>query len=102
MLARYLPAIRRGIMLLAVWACAMVVCAKATEMIVEHSRKSAEVAQLEVQYNSKIQEYAGLLAEEEKINTDPSKQVDILKENYGYTLPDETPIVIVIEQSGEK
>lgn len=102
MVARFLPAIRRGILLLAVWACALFLCAKAAQAINLHNRKSAEVAELEEQYNAMVQEYAGLLAEGEKIATDPEKQIGILKDHYGYTLPDETPIVIVTEQSGEE
>ncbi len=102
MVEKLLPAIRRGIILVLVWACALFFCVQASQIISDHDRKAAEVAELEKQYEAKVDEYVGLLAEGEEIISSPKKQVGILRENYGYTLPDETPIVIVTEQSGTK
>ena len=52
MMARFLPAIRRGFFLLVVWACALFFCVQAAQTISEHDRKAAEVAELEKQYNA--------------------------------------------------
>jgi len=79
---------------LAIWAIALLQLGRAVASAVDYVQLKHQVRTLDAQYQDKLQDYSSLLAEGEKIHHDRAYQVDLLKQNYGYTEPDETPIIV--------
>ena len=96
-MGRYLIAVRRAFVLLAVWAFAICISVKSVSSFIEYRALASEVAELESQYDCQLTKYASLLAQGQRIENDPQCQIDILKGKLGYAEPDEIPIVIVQE-----
>ena len=94
-LARVLLVTRRAIILLAIWLVASIAAVRAMGSMLEHRRLASEVAVLENEYQCQIEEYTQLLTEGDRIENDHNYQIEILKKRFGYTEPDETPIVIL-------
>jgi hypothetical protein len=74
---------------------AVVVARQALGQAWEHQRLSREVRSLQQDYAENLDAYAAQLAENERIASDEERQVELLKERFGYTEPDETPIIIL-------
>lgn len=79
----------------AVWVLAVVVAIQAVGQVLEHRQLAREVETLEQDYAQQLDTYAGQLAENELISNDEETQVELLKQRFGYTEPDETPIIIL-------
>jgi hypothetical protein len=80
-----------------VWGLAALTLVRSSVQALEHSRLSRETARLNQEHQQLMDEYGQLLAEGERISGDHDFQVQLLKERFGYTAPDETPIVILNE-----
>lgn len=91
----WLPKIKRALSLAAVWLVAGYCAWMAYGAFREHEQRTAELGRMRADYESQADGYAKLLAEGEKIQGDKQYQKDLLKKRFGYTEPDETPIVIV-------
>lgn len=78
-----------------VWSFAVIVAIQALAQVVEHRRLAGEVQLLQQDYRSQLDAYAALLAENDRIASDEELQVELLKQRFGYTEPDETPIIIL-------
>jgi len=92
---RVMRVVQRVLLLLFFWGLACLVSVRAVAQAVEHRQLARETAQLNAQYQQQLQEYAKLLAEGERISNDHDYQIELLKKRFGYTAPDETPIVIM-------
>jgi hypothetical protein len=95
---RGLTILKRAAGVLLVWGYATLWLGKAVACALDHYQLRKEVGTLGAQYEDKLADYSGLLAEGEKIRHDRAYQVDLLKQNYGYTEPDETPIIVRVAQ----
>lgn len=91
---RGLTILKRAAVVLLVWGLALTQLTRAVASAVDYVHLKKEVTSLDAQYQDKLADYSGLLAEGEKIRHDKAYQVDLLKKNYGYTEPDETPIIV--------
>lgn len=69
------------------------------EAFLAHRRLKAEVTQLEQEYESQLQELGQVLSEEDRLKHDTEAQKQILIDRFGYTRPDETPILIIDEDN---
>ncbi len=87
---------KRAAVVLGIWMLALLQLGNAVACAVNYVQLKGEVRQLNAQYQARLEDYTSLLAEGEKIRHDPQYQVDLLKKNYGYTEPDETPIIVRI------
>ena len=90
-------ALRLGVVALAVWLIACLVLYRAGEAFLEHRRLRAEVARMEQEYAAQLEALGQVLIEGERVKNNEAVQEQILIDRYGYTRPDETPIVIVDE-----
>ena len=88
-------AVVRVTLFFAVWTVAVSVAVSAIKQADEHRRLAAEVTALEGRYEDEFDAYAEQLAENQRIAVDEEKQVELLKERFGYTEPNETPIIIL-------
>jgi hypothetical protein len=91
---RGLTILKRAAVVLAIWTIALSQLGRAVASAVGYVHLKHEVSTLDAQYQDRLQDYGSLLAEGEKIHHDKAYQVDLLKKNYGYTEPDETPIIV--------
>ncbi len=87
--------IKRVATLLAVWAIASYCAFMAWTAYQEHQQRESELAAARENYDQQLQDYSRLLAEGDALRDDKQYQKDLLKKRFGYTEPDETPIVIV-------
>ena len=87
--------IKRAFTLLAVWSLGAYCVFLAYSAWQEHSERSRELASARAEYQQQLQQYGHILAEGESLRGDEQYQKDLLKKRFGYTEPDETPIVIV-------
>jgi hypothetical protein len=87
----------RGLALLVVWGAAVYAAHCSAVHLAEHNRVAHAVARLSDDYNRSVSDYAGLLVQGQKITSDPDYQVELLKRRFGYARPNETPIVVQIE-----
>ena len=95
---RGLTILKRAAVVLAIWVVALLQLGRAVASAVDYVHLKKEVSTLDAQYQAKLENYSGLLAEGEKIRHDKAYQVDLLKQNYGYTEPDETPIIVRVAE----
>jgi hypothetical protein len=93
-MGRFLQIAQRALLLTIVWGLAAAVVVQAAISFVEHRRLANEVASLGQRYTQQLDNYAGHLAEGERLKHDTEFQVELLKNRFGYTRPNETPIVI--------
>jgi hypothetical protein len=93
---RGLTILKRAAVVLVIWGLALLQLGRAVASAVDYVQLKNEVSALDAQYQAKLEDYSGLLAEGERIRNDRDYQVELLKENYGYTEPDETPIIVRI------
>jgi hypothetical protein len=96
----YLAGVKRLALLLAVWACAILIGYQALHAYLRHREVCRAVASLNTQYDSKLQNYAGELAEGDKIAGSADYQKELLKKHFGYTERNETPIMILRGSEG--
>ncbi|MCC7478641.1 hypothetical protein IT575_09325 [bacterium] len=87
--------IKRVLSLLAVWAVAGYSAWMAYSAWQEFQQRQAELAGAQADYKQQLDDYGRLLAEGDALREDKQYQKDLLKKRFGYTEPDETPIVIV-------
>ena len=92
---RVMRVAQRVALLLLVWGLACAVSVRAVAQAVVHRNLVHQTAQLESQHQQLLEDYAKLLAEGERIANDHDYQIELLKRHFGYTAPDETPIVIM-------
>jgi hypothetical protein len=88
-------AILRVTLFLLIWSAALAVANQAVHLALEHQQLSRDVQALEMEYETSLDSYAGQLVENERIKSDEERQVELLKKRFGYTEPDETPIIIL-------
>ena len=96
--SRSLRIIQRAVLFIAVWTAAVLVVSQAWGLSVRHRELSDEVRGLEGQYRTELAEYADVLAEKDRIASDHETQISYLKDKFGYTEPDETPIIIIRDE----
>ena len=82
-------------MLIAIWSLAGLALAAAARSYSANRAKAAEVAELEARYGQEMDDYASVLLRGEKLAEDQDFRIRLLKDRFGYTEPDETPIVIL-------
>jgi hypothetical protein len=90
-------AIQRGFGLLAVWIAAVCFAVLACGAFGARMSIVREVEEMRRTSARQFQDYSSKLAEGERLRNDRDYQIGILKENYGYTRPDETPVIILRE-----
>lgn len=95
----FLRLVTRVLLFAAVWTAAVLIGWHALKLSIARNQLKADVQQLQNEYNGQLETYAGLLAQIEKIETDHETQVEMLKNQFGYAEPDETPIVILRQGS---
>lgn len=93
-MGRILQIAQRALLLTVVWGLAAAVLAQAVVSYVEHRRLAREVAQLKQRYDEQFDNYAGHLVESARLENDTEYQVELLKNRFGYTRPNETPVII--------
>jgi len=91
-------ALRRLVTLTLVWGLAAFYGIQAVAAMIEHRQLRNELAQLHSQYDNDLENYSNELAHGERIRKDEQYQIDLLKKNFGYSEPDETPVIILPEQ----
>jgi len=96
--SRILRIIKRAVLFIAVWTAAILVVKQAVCLASQHQKLSDEVRILEEEYRGELSDYAGVLAENERIASDHETQISYLKDKFGYTEPDETPIIIIRDE----
>jgi hypothetical protein len=87
--------IKRLLLLFAVWTCAILIGYQAFHAYLKHREVAQAVAGLNSQYDTKLQDYAGELAEGERLECSADYQKELLKKQFGYTERNETPIIIL-------
>jgi hypothetical protein len=87
----------RAIVLLGIWTGAGFAAVSCFQRCVEHRRMTADVHRLSKDYDRSMSDYAGVLVEGQRISDDPDYQVHLLKQRFGFSRPNETPIVVQIE-----
>jgi hypothetical protein len=92
-------ALRRLGTLALIWGIALFYAVQAVGAMMEHRQLSAELGQMQKQYNSDLRSYSQELAHGEKIRGDEQYQIELLKKKLGYSEPDETPVIILPEQN---
>ena len=98
-MGRIFTGAQRALLFIAVWGLAAAMLIQAGFSCVQHQRLSRQVASLKQQYDKQMQDYAGQLAEGERLSSDQNYQVELLKKKFGYTRPNETPIIIDHEET---
>lgn len=91
--------VTRVLLFAGIWTAAILIGWHALKLSISRNNLKAEVQELQSEYNGQLESYAGLLAQIEKIETDHETQVELLKNQFGYAEPDETPIVILRQDS---
>jgi hypothetical protein len=89
------PKIKRALCVAALWLLALGSCGLALGAYRQYSQARSDLDVLRRTYDSQMQDYGRLLAEGEQLREDRDYQVKLLKKRFGYTEPDETPIVIL-------
>ena len=95
MAVRIWRAVLRVTLFLLIWSAAVAVGNHAIQLAVQHRQLAQDVQELENAYKASFDTYAEQLAENERISSDEDRQIDLLKKRFGYTEPDETPIIIL-------
>lgn len=95
----FLRMVTRLILFASVWTAAVLIGWHALELSISRNQLKAEVEEMQREYSGQLEIYAGLLAQIEKIETDHETQIELLKKQFGYAEPDETPIVILRQDS---
>ncbi len=98
----YFTAIKRILLFVAVWVCAILVGIRAIRVYQYHQAVAHQVSRLDTQYNGKLQDYASELAEGVRLEKSAEYQKDLLKKHFGYTEQNETPIIILPESEASK
>jgi hypothetical protein len=98
-MGRIFTGAQRALLFIAVWGLAAAMLIQAGRSCVQHQRLARQVASLQQQYNQQMKDYAGQLAEGERLNNDQNYQVELLKKKFGYTRPNETPIIVDHEEA---
>lgn len=80
---------------LAVWIIALVALQQTAVRLIAHHELASRVEMLEQRYDQELEDYALLLADIDRIANDPVTQVTLLKNEFGYTKRNETPVVIL-------
>jgi hypothetical protein len=93
-MGRFLQVAQRALLLIVVWGLAAAVVVQAALSYITHRRLVREVAGMQADYKQKVADWAAQLAEGEKLQSDKQYQVELLKKRFGYTRPNETPIII--------
>lgn len=88
-------AVLRVSLFLLIWVAAFGVGNHAIGLALEHQQLARDVHELESAYQESFDRYAEQLAENERIMSDENRQIELLKKRFGYTEPDETPIIIL-------
>ena len=94
-MARLFVRLKRIALLAVIWGLALAALCRAASEYMEHRRLARSVAEMKSQYAAELSDYAALLHEGERLETDEKYQVELLKQRFGYTRPDETPIVVL-------
>jgi cell division protein FtsB len=97
-MGRLLAAAQRALLFIAVWGFASAMLIQAGRSCVQHQQLAREVAGLQQQYDQQMKDYAGQLAEGERLKHDKDYQIELLKKRFGYTRPNETPIIVDHEE----
>jgi hypothetical protein len=97
-MGRFFAVAQRVLLFVAVWGLAAAMVIQAGRSCVEHQRLARQVAGMQQQYDQQMQDYAGRLAEGERLNNDKDYQIELLKKKFGYTRPNETPIIVDREE----
>ncbi len=92
-------AIKLGLAALVTSIIACAVLYRTGEAFFAHRQLRAEVAQLEHEYEEQLEELGQVLSEEDRLKNDAEAQKQILIDRFGYTRPDETPIIILDEEN---
>lgn len=87
--------IKRALTLLAVWSLGGYCAFLAWTAWQEYGERRQELSAARAEYKQRLEHYGQVLAEGESLRGDEQYQKDLLKKRFGYTEPDETPIVIV-------
>lgn len=98
----YFTAIKRLLLLAAVWTCAILVGIQAFRVFQHRQAVAREVNGMDTQYNDKLQVYAGELAEGARLENSAEYQKELLKKHFGYTEQNETPIIILPESEADQ
>ena len=93
-----IAALKLGALALTASLIAGAIAFKTGEAWLEHRRLSSEVAQMEREYQQQLQQLGTVLSEEARLRTDAEAQQQMLIDRFGYTRPDETPIVIMDDE----
>ncbi len=93
-MGRFVQIAQRALLLIVVWGLAAAVVVQAARSCITHQRLVRDVATMQADYERKLADYASQLAEGERLKNDKQYQVDLLKKRFGYTRPNETPIII--------
>ena len=99
---RVLLVVGRVLLLLIIWGLAGAVSVRAVAQAVTHRRMLRETAVLQQEYDALLEQYAATLAEGQRLSSDHDYQLELLKQEFGYTAPDETPIVILRQDDAAK
>ena len=94
--------LKRLLLLVAVWTCAILIGYQAVRAYLQHRAVSQAVAGLDADYNDRLQVYASELAEGQRIEGNAEYQKELLKKHFGYTERNETPIMIIHEGQESK
>jgi hypothetical protein len=94
-MGRIVRAVKRVTVLLAIWAAAASLCFHTTQEYLQLRALKAEVAQLEQERQLLSGQLTRTLVEENELRTNPERQVEVLQRDFGFSLRDETPILIV-------
>ena len=94
-MAQVLRICKRGLLLLIIWGLALIAAIRAIDTYLDHRELSRRVAELEYTYTEQLEQYADVLAQSERVVNDKETQIQLLKERFGYTKPDESPIVVL-------
>lgn len=97
-MGRFVQVAQRALLLIVVWSLAVALAVQAVRSCITHQRLVREVAAMQADYQHKLADYASQLAEGERLKSDKQYQVDLLKKRFGYTRPNETPIIIEREE----
>lgn len=95
---RKLQVLQRALALGTAWAAAAYFAALAAGAATAHHKLDREVRDLRARAADEFASYSNELARGERISKDKDYQAGLLKENYGYTKPDETPVIIIHQE----
>lgn len=85
---------QRALLLVLIWGVAAAVVVQAACSFITHQRLVRDATAMRADYDKKLADYAAQLAEGERLKHDKQYQVELLKQRFGYTRPNETPIIV--------